>query len=233
VQHPFAEVLMQQPAAAPAVVQALLRFYSERPPLPARAPLYVATSPTEGGGGGGSTVIRFVRTAAGEKTASGTLSGSVPEEALRHRQSTALLDSTYTAVQWASCAHRARKVLQAVDRVAVACAAASVLWLPYTAFTLLVRSSAASGSPLADTGEVLLLMLACHAPAAGLLPPNPFRAALQTLQVPQRCSTRPSMALTCPLVATALATRHTENLYTDCSQTIYMHSSYTAAGVWG
>jgi hypothetical protein len=66
--------------------------------------------------------------------------------------------------------------------------AASVLWLPYTAFTLLVRSSAASGSPLADTGEMLLLMLACHAPAAGLLPPNPFRAALQTLQVPQHCS---------------------------------------------
>lgn len=61
--------------------------------------------------------------------------------------------------------------------------AASVLWLPYTAYTLLVRSSAASSSPLADTGEVLLLMLACHAPAAALLPPNPFRQALQRLQV--------------------------------------------------
>jgi hypothetical protein len=70
----------------------------------------------------------------------------------------------------------------------VACAAASVLWLPYTAYTLLVRSSAASSSPLADTGEMLLLLLVCHAPAAGLLPPNPFRAALQTLQV--SCSSR-------------------------------------------
>lgn len=58
-----------------------------------------------------------------------------------------------------------------------------MLWLPYTAYTLLVRSSAASSSPLADTGEVLLLMLACHAPAGGLLPPNPFCAALQRLQV--------------------------------------------------
>jgi hypothetical protein len=67
-------------------------------------------------------------------------------------------------------------------------AAASVLWLPYTAYTLLVRSSAASSSPLADTGEMLLLMLVCHAPAAGLLPPNPFRAALQTLQVLHYCS---------------------------------------------
>ena len=57
---------MQQQAAAPAVVETLLRHYSRRPPLPARAPLYVAQSPTEGGGGGGgSTVIRFVRTAAG------------------------------------------------------------------------------------------------------------------------------------------------------------------------
>ena len=56
---------MQQLAAAPDVVQTLLRIYSERPPLPARAPLYVPTSPTEGGSGGGSTVIRFVRTAAG------------------------------------------------------------------------------------------------------------------------------------------------------------------------
>lgn len=55
---------MQQAAAAPAVVQTLLRQYCERPPLPARAPLYVAPSPAEGGGGG-STVIRFVRTAAG------------------------------------------------------------------------------------------------------------------------------------------------------------------------
>ena len=92
-----------------------------------------------------------------------------------------------------------------------------MLWLPYTAFTLLVRSSAAGGSPLADTGEVLLLMLACHAPAAGLLPPNPFRAALQTLQVPQRCCTCPSVALTCPLVAPALATRLTKM----CTQTVH------------
>jgi len=61
--------------------------------------------------------------------------------------------------------------------------AASVLWLPYTAYTLLVRSSAASSSPLADTGETLLLMLACHAPAPGLLPLNHFRQALQRLQV--------------------------------------------------
>ena len=80
--------------------------------------------------------------------------------------------------------------MQLIDGIATACAAASVLWLPYTAFTLLVRSSAASSSPLADTGEMLLLMLACHAPAAGLLPPNPLRAALQTLQVPQRCASR-------------------------------------------
>lgn len=65
---------MQQSAAAPAVVQTLLRQYSERPPLPARAPLYVAPSPSEGGGGGGaSTVIRFVRTAAGADTVENTV----------------------------------------------------------------------------------------------------------------------------------------------------------------
>lgn len=59
-----------------------------------------------------------------------------------------------------------------------------MLWLPYHAFTLLLRSSAAGTSPLADTGLLLLLLLACHSPAAGQLPPNAFRAALQSLQVP-------------------------------------------------
>lgn len=63
VQHPFAEVIMQQAAAAPAVVQCLLQHYCERPPLPARAPLYMPPPPGEAGGG--NTVIRFVRTAAG------------------------------------------------------------------------------------------------------------------------------------------------------------------------
>ena len=190
---------MQQQAAAPAVVETLLRHYSERPPLPARAPLYVAHSPTEDGSGGGSTVIRFVRTAAG---AAGcfwhTLTCSIPEEALwQNRQGSIRSMCTLLCGRHPGLILILQNHVQPTDGVAAACAAASVLWLPYTAFTLLVRSSTASSSPLADTGEMLLLMLACHAPAAGLLPPNPFRAALQTLQVPQHCRRRHRVLLWC------------------------------------
>lgn len=61
--------------------------------------------------------------------------------------------------------------------------AASVLWLPYKAYTLLVRSAAQSSSPLAETSELLLLLLAFHSPAQGASVTNPFRRALQLLQV--------------------------------------------------
>ena len=56
---------MQQTAAAPGVVQTLLQQYCERPPLPARAPLFVPPPASDANGGSRNTVIRFVRTAAG------------------------------------------------------------------------------------------------------------------------------------------------------------------------
>ena len=70
------------------------------------------------------------------------------------------------------------------------CDAASVLWLPYQAYSLLVRSAAQSSSPLAETSELFLLLLAFHAPAhgdAGTNPSgtNPYLQALRLLQV--RC----------------------------------------------
>ena len=61
--------------------------------------------------------------------------------------------------------------------------AASVLWLPYQAYSLLVRSAAQSSSPLAEISELLLLLLAFHSPAQGTAVSNPFRRALQLLQV--------------------------------------------------
>ena len=47
--------------SVPAVVQALLLRYAERPPLPARSPLWIPPELPKGG-----AVMRFVRTAAGE-----------------------------------------------------------------------------------------------------------------------------------------------------------------------
>lgn len=203
---------MQQAAASPAVVQTLLQQYYERPPLPARAPLYVAPSPTEGGGGG-STVIRFVRTAAGAEVDRIYTAFPFPRGTGLHT------NEHVEAAGWAhldcgiclaACRGEHTSVVSTpapscclsprtahwLSRLPFRCRAASVLWLPYTAFTLLVRSSAASSSPLADTGEALLLMLACHAPAAGLLPPNPFRSALQQLQVrPARKRSPPHLRL--------------------------------------
>ena len=61
--------------------------------------------------------------------------------------------------------------------------AASVLWLPYQAYSLLVRSAAQSSSPLAELSELLLLVLAYHSPAQGAAVANPFRRSLQLLQV--------------------------------------------------
>ena len=46
--------------SAPAVVQALLQRYTERPLLPARSPLWIPPELPKG-----SAVMRFVRTAAG------------------------------------------------------------------------------------------------------------------------------------------------------------------------
>lgn len=60
---------------------------------------------------------------------------------------------------------------------------ASVLWLPYQAYSLLVRSAAQSSSPLAEISELLLLLLAFHSPAQGAAVANPFSRALQQLQV--------------------------------------------------
>ena len=53
--------ICRQAGAAPALVQALLLRYSTRPPLPARASLWVPPEALTGG-----AVMRFVRTAAGE-----------------------------------------------------------------------------------------------------------------------------------------------------------------------
>ncbi|KAL3152555.1 hypothetical protein ABBQ32_001582 [Trebouxia sp. C0010 RCD-2024] len=72
-------------------------------------------------------------------------------------------------------------------------AAASVLWLPFRAYTFLIRLGFAqsdSSSPLADLSLLLLLVLVNHSPQPTTLQPpplrpyhqNPFRAALQALQ---------------------------------------------------
>lgn len=73
------------------------------------------------------------------------------------------------------------------------CSAASVLWLPFRAYTFLIRLGFAqsdSSSPLADLSLLLLLVLVNHSPQPTTLQPpplrpyhqNPFRAALQALQ---------------------------------------------------
>lgn len=71
-------------------------------------------------------------------------------------------------------------------------AAASVFWLPYQAYTLLLRparptgeSSAAaapSNSPLGDSALILLLVLLFHAPPQDAPWGNPYRQSLQRLQ---------------------------------------------------
>ena len=63
-----------------------------------------------------------------------------------------------------------------------------MLWLPYQAYSLLVRSAAQSSSPLAETSELFLLLLAFHAPVQGDAGTNPYLQALRLLQV-QRPST--------------------------------------------
>lgn len=80
--------------------------------------------------------------------------------------------------------------------------AASVLWLPYQAYTLLLRpvrsasadgeagaagaagaaSDVASASPLGDTSLLLLLALVFHAPPQDAPFGNPYRQALGRLQ---------------------------------------------------
>lgn len=73
------------------------------------------------------------------------------------------------------------------------CVAASVLWLPFRAYTFLIRlgfTQTDSSSPLADLSLLLLLLLLNHSPQPpamqqGLLQPqfqNPYRAAIQSLQ---------------------------------------------------
>ena len=64
--------------------------------------------------------------------------------------------------------------------------AASVLWLPYQAITFLVRSGGSAllpESPLGDSSRLLALVLLHHAPPVEAGLPNPFRIALQQLQV--------------------------------------------------
>ena len=57
------------------------------------------------------------------------------------------------------------------------------MWLPYQAYSLLVRSAAQSSSPLAETAELFLLLLAFHAPVQGDAGANPYLQALRNLQV--------------------------------------------------
>ena len=54
-------VVRRSSVLVPAVIQALLLRYAERPPLPARSPLWIPPELPKGG-----AVMRFVRTAAGE-----------------------------------------------------------------------------------------------------------------------------------------------------------------------
>ena len=64
-------------------------------------------------------------------------------------------------------------------------AAASVLWLPYQALSFLVRSGATpqpGNSPLGEASLLLLLTLLHHSPQPPA-PSNPFRLALNLLQV--------------------------------------------------
>ena len=65
-----------------------------------------------------------------------------------------------------------------------------MLWLPYRAYTFLIRLGFAqsdSSSPLADLSLLLLLVLVNHSPqpttlGVGPQRQNPFRAAMQALQ---------------------------------------------------
>ncbi|KAL4432564.1 hypothetical protein ABPG77_000501 [Micractinium sp. CCAP 211/92] len=73
-------------------------------------------------------------------------------------------------------------------------AAASVLWLPYQAYTLLLRpvrpsasgdagaATAPSSSPLGDSALLLLLVLLFHAPPQDSPVGNPYRASMARLQ---------------------------------------------------
>ena len=77
-----------------------------------------------------------------------------------------------------------------------------MLWLPYQAYSLLVRSAAQSSSPLAETSELFLLLLAFHAPVQGDAGANPYLQALRGLQV------RPTAHLQPPILCNAAAVQH-------------------------
>ncbi len=61
-----------------------------------------------------------------------------------------------------------------------------MLWLPYQAYTLLIRprtpSQSHPDSPLGDASLLLLLALIFHAPPLEASYGNPFRQSLQRLQ---------------------------------------------------
>ena len=61
-----------------------------------------------------------------------------------------------------------------------------MLWLPYQAYTLLIRprnpSQSHPDSPLGDASLLLLLALVFHAPPLEASYGNPFRQSLQRLQ---------------------------------------------------
>ncbi len=61
-----------------------------------------------------------------------------------------------------------------------------MLWLPYQAYTLLIRprgpSQLHADSPLGDAALLLLLALIFHAPPADAPFGNPYRQSLQKLQ---------------------------------------------------
>ncbi len=168
--------------SAPAVVQVLLHRYMERPLLPARSPLWIPPELPKG-----SAVMRFVRTAAGADCEAAAMSTTLQCQSPPYLP---MLHHNPHAQHAAPCqVSQCRMLLNnAVQRVVwltllLPCFAASVMWLPYQAYSLLVRSAAQSSSPLAETSELFLLLLAFHAPVQGDAGANPYLQALRNLQV--------------------------------------------------
>ena len=152
-------------SARPAVVEALLGYFVTAPPVPLRTKVFQYV-PYDA-----RSALRIVRSAAGERC--GVLGRAL-----------LLLPASSCAERVLCCPAHIR-----VHPLPASCPfatppAASVLWLPYQAYTLLLRPvrsasadaeagaggaagstvAAASASPLGDTALLLLLALVFHAP---------------------------------------------------------------------
>jgi hypothetical protein len=190
--HPILETILDQQTSAVALVTLLLRIITARQPLPPKAPLY---RPQDAGRTG---VLQFVRSAAGEPPRAGAarLWGPVGPDGQAVRRAPGLLRRCPRQRRWRRC----RAPFARLTAAGLCCsAAATMLWLPIRTVQWFIRPSTAAdqASPLADLAMLLLLVLVHHR-SPNPQEPNPYRRALQDMQVrraacpPAACCLQPA-----------------------------------------